>query len=107
MRTQAAWKVQTHMPPARSPTRPSIRSRISRAALLVKVMARICQAITPMSTSLATRWVSTLVLPLPAPAKIKSGPSVYSTASRCSLFKPIFAIRYDSSASSCSRSTLA
>ena len=41
MRTQAEWKVETHIdrtaPPTRAPTRPFI----SLAALLVKVMARI------------------------------------------------------------------
>ena len=29
------------------------------------------------------RWVMTRVLPLPAPARISTGPSVASTASRC------------------------
>ena len=41
MRTQDEWKVEIHMILARPPTRASMRSRISAAALLVKVMARI------------------------------------------------------------------
>src|SRR5262245_50328398 len=34
------------------------------------------------------RWVRTRVLPLPAPASTSSGPSVDSTARRCSGFRP-------------------
>jgi hypothetical protein len=48
-----AWNVQTHIPrvpPGRS--RESL-SRISAAALLVKVMASTCQGATPSS---ATMW---------------------------------------------------
>ena len=41
MRTQAEWKVSTHMYLPAPPTKVSRRSRISAAALLVKVMARI------------------------------------------------------------------
>ena len=41
MRTQDEWKVEIHMILARPPTSASMRSRISAAALLVKVMARI------------------------------------------------------------------
>ncbi|MDI2023157.1 hypothetical protein PJL18_03705 [Paenarthrobacter nicotinovorans] len=41
IRTQEEWKVEIHMPLARAPTNASMRSRISAAALLVKVMARI------------------------------------------------------------------
>ena len=41
MRAQAAWKVMTHIARVRRPTSTSTRSRISAAALLVKVMARI------------------------------------------------------------------
>ena len=40
MRTHALWNVMTHMARARGPTRASTRSRISAAALFVKVMAR-------------------------------------------------------------------
>ena len=41
MRTQAEWKVDTHIRSPAGPTRPATRSRISAAALLVKVIARI------------------------------------------------------------------
>ena len=41
MRTQAEWKVLTHITRARRPTSSSTRSRISAAALLVKVIAKI------------------------------------------------------------------
>ena len=34
------------------------------------------------------RWVITRVLPLPAPARISTGPSVASTASRCCALRP-------------------
>ncbi len=42
IRTQAEWKVDTHMVRARSPTSSATRSRISAAALFVNVIARIC-----------------------------------------------------------------
>ena len=59
------------------------RSRISAAALLVNVMARTCQGLTPRSPSIcAMRKVRTRVLPEPAPARTSSGPSVVRTASR-------------------------
>jgi superfamily I DNA/RNA helicase len=58
-----------------------MRSRISAAALLVKVMARTSCGLTPKSaTRWATRDVSTRVLPLPAPASTRRGPSTHSTA---------------------------
>ena len=41
MRAQAAWKVITHIARVARPTSSSTRSRISVAALLVKVIARI------------------------------------------------------------------
>ena len=66
--------------PARraSPT----RCFISSAALLVKVMARISNGPTPWSwIRWAMRWVSTRVLPDPAPATTSSGPSAWATAS--------------------------
>jgi hypothetical protein len=44
--------------------------------LLVKVMARISNGDTPCSMRWAMRWVSTRVLPEPAPAMTSSGPSV-------------------------------
>src|SRR5437879_1267440 len=84
IRAQAEWKVRIHMPVAiRVPSSPSTRSAISWAALLVKVMARISYGLTPFSLiRYAIRWVSARVLPLPAPATIRTGPSVCRTASR-------------------------
>ena len=51
MRTQAEWNVETHIALLRVPTSDATRSRISPAALLVKVIARIC----PGRTSRAAR----------------------------------------------------
>ena len=59
------------------------RSRISLAALLVKVTARIASAGTPLASSRAIRAVITRVFPEPAPAKTSNGPSSCSTAARC------------------------
>ena len=68
----------------RPPTSFSTRSAISAAALLVNVTARIDSGIAPIfSIRCAMRYVMTRVLPLPAPARISTGPSVVSTASRC------------------------
>ena len=59
-------------------------SFISTAALLVKVMARISAGETPRSrTRCAMRYVSTRVLPEPAPASTSKGPSTLVAASRC------------------------
>ena len=44
MRAQAEWKVITHIARVRRPSRSSTRSRISCAALFVKVIARISPA---------------------------------------------------------------
>src|SRR5690606_29632837 len=44
IRTHIEWKVETHMrSPVPWPSRPSIRLRISRAALFVNVIARILE----------------------------------------------------------------
>src|SRR6266536_1904618 len=89
MRTQAEWKVDTTIAFTAPPTRTWRRSFISRAALLVKVIARIAVGGTPQSrTRWAIRWVSTRVLPDPAPATIRVGPSVASTAWRWASFNP-------------------
>src|SRR5918998_1825200 len=89
MRAHAEWKVMTHIARARRPTSPSTRSRISAAALLVKVMARISLG---FAWSERTRWamrrVSAAVLPEPAPARIRSGPSPWRTVSRCGWLRP-------------------
>ena len=53
------------------------RSRISEAALFVKVTARIADGGTCFAVTIcAIRCVMTRVLPLPAPARINNGPSV-------------------------------
>ena len=51
MRTQALWKVITHIALARGPTSAATRSRISAAALLVKVMASTWPGCTPRAAS--------------------------------------------------------
>ena len=77
MRTQVEWKVLTQMLSAPKPTSWSTLSLISPAALLVNVMASIFHGFTCFSSiRYATLWVSTLVFPEPAPAKIRRGPSV-------------------------------
>ena len=84
-RSASARSMRTHMAVegghphasrARGPRAAARRSRISAAALLVKVMARISHGATPVSCSrmLAMRYVSTRVLPEPAPASTRSGP---------------------------------
>ena len=80
----------THMPRVEWPSSSSTRSRISCAALLVKVMASSSPArARPVCTSQAMRWVSTRVLPEPAPARMSSGPSPWVTAARWGSFKPL------------------
>src|SRR4029077_26372 len=89
MRTPMAWKVPIQIAPAARLRRFSTRLRISRAALLVNVTARISPgSARPCWISQAIRCVSTRVLPLPAPAKISSGPSSAVTAARCGGFSP-------------------
>ena len=89
MRTQAEWKVDTHIFWATGPTRAATRCFISSAALLVKVMARISKGETPsLRMRWAMRWVSTRVLPDPAPATTSSGPSTWVTASSWTGLRP-------------------
>jgi hypothetical protein len=61
----------------------STRSSISAAALSVNVKARISDG---RARRLAIRWamrrVMTVVLPVPAPAMISSGPASWVTATR-------------------------
>jgi nitrogen regulatory protein PII len=54
----------------------SMRSRISPAALLVKVTARMRSGQVPRRKSSAMRKVMTRVLPEPAPARMSSGPRI-------------------------------
>ena len=88
MRPQAEWKVSAQTARAWLPISFSSRSRISFAALFVNVIARISFGFTPHAPiRCAIRWVSTRVLPEPAPAITSSGPSVVSTASRWAGFR--------------------
>ena len=64
------------------PTMLAMRSRISLAAVLVKVSAKIFHGSMPLSIRYATLVVSTRVFPAPAPAITNDGPSMYSTAAR-------------------------
>src|SRR5947209_1713855 len=89
IRAHAAWNVITHIARTRRPTSSPARSRISPAALLVNVIARISFGFAAsVATRYAIRWVSTRVLPDPAPARIKSGPPGYVTASRWGSLSP-------------------
>src|SRR3954447_15063053 len=89
MRAQAAWKVITHIERVERPRSSSTRSRISWAALLVNVIARISPArARSVCTSQAIRCVRTRVLPEPAPASTSSGPSGCVTAWRCGGLSP-------------------
>ena len=74
-RTPSAWKVQISTFLASRPTRWPARSRISAAALLVKVMAAMRSAASPAWISRAILWVITRVLPEPAPASTRQGPA--------------------------------
>ena len=55
----------------------------------MKVTAKICPGQARRVAKIcASRVVRTLVLPVPAPASTRTGPSTASTASRCSAFRP-------------------
>jgi len=62
------------------------RESIVRAALFVKVARTIRSGGTPVSINRATRCVSVLVFPLPAPAITSSGPPGSMTTRSCSGF---------------------
>ena len=82
MRTPSEWKVLTTRSfAARAPTSAFARSRISAAALLVKVMAAICFGSNPACSSRAILCVITRVLPEPAPASTRHGLAKWCTAS--------------------------
>src|ERR1051325_5014888 len=95
MRTQSEWNVQmvgrsgfSSFPAPRSAPRvlgtsSLTRSSISRAALLVKVTARMFPGAMPRAIMCAMRKVITRVLPVPAPARIRTGPLIVAAASRC------------------------
>src|SRR5690348_9631736 len=81
------WNVPTLKPRVPAGSSESSRPRISPAALLVKVTARIAHGGTcSTSASQAMRWVSTRVLPEPAPASTRYEPGGALTASRCAAF---------------------
>ena len=87
MRTPIEWKVPSQSPSTAPPINRSTRSRISRAALLVKVTAKIWlgQA-RRLNRMWPSRVISTRVLPVPAPASTSTGPSSFSAASRWAWF---------------------
>ena len=88
MRTPSAWKVQiTTSFAARGRSAPLARSRISAAALLVKVMAAMRLASRPAWISRAILCVITRVLPEPAPASTRQGPCMWCTACICAGFR--------------------
>src|SRR3989339_1384329 len=74
---------------AARPIRPRARSRISVAALLVNVMAKIFLAATPDWIKRPILWVMTRVLPDPAPASTRQGPCMKFTASCWARFRPV------------------
>ena len=78
------WNVPIHRGRVETRSRPPVRSRISPAALFVKVTASTPRGET-WSTwiSHARRCTSTRVLPLPAPASTRTCLSLAVTASRC------------------------
>ena len=77
MRAQNEWNVPSVTLSAAEPgTIAATRSRISAAALFVKVMPAICSGGMPFSIMYAMRDVMTRVFPVPAPARTRSGPSI-------------------------------
>ena len=89
MRAPIEWKVPIQGIAGSGSTNPAIRAFISRAALLVKVTARISWPLALLVRSIcAILVVRTRVLPVPAPASTSRGPSVDSTAWRCSSLRP-------------------
>ena len=87
-RTPSEWKVQISTSLAWRPMRPLARSRISAAALLVKVMAAIALGAMPPSIRCAILCVMTRVLPEPAPASTRHGPPVKCTARSWARLRP-------------------
>src|SRR5438105_12252041 len=82
----AEWKVD-----ARTPAAPSAASRSfsSPAALSLNVTAMICAgANAAPATCCAIRRVIVVVFPVPAPARMHTGPRTASAARRCSGFSP-------------------
>ena len=90
MRDATEWNVPAVICLAfSSPTDATSLSRISRAALLVKVMQRMCDGGTPSSLiRCVTRPTSTRVLPEPGPARTFIGATGATIAAICSSFIP-------------------
>src|SRR4051794_5420275 len=85
-RSAAEWNVRACTPPT---PRARSRERISPAARVVNVTARTRSAeAMPLTTRLAVRWVMARVLPVPAPARMQTGPRRASAACRCSGSSP-------------------
>ena len=84
MRLHRPWKVPIHMPRVLIGSIAASRVSISLAALLVKVTASMpCGETWPVWISQAMRVVSTRVLPLPAPARIRADWFGRVTAASC------------------------
>ena len=90
MRDATEWKVPAVICLAlSSPTEAMSLSRISRAALLVKVMHKMCDGGTPSSLMrCVTRPTSTRVLPEPGPARTFMGAMGATIAEICCSFMP-------------------
>src|SRR5581483_6213295 len=85
-RRAAAWNVDARTPEASSA---ASRARSWPAALSVNVTAMICaRPNAPVATWCAMRRVIVVVLPVPAPARMQTGPRTASAARRCSRFRP-------------------
>src|SRR6266850_7200010 len=83
------WKVPDHGRRtciASSPTMRCARRVISIAARRLKVRSRMRCGFAPSRMRCATRCASVLVLPVPAPAMISSGPPPKHAAARCAGF---------------------
>ena len=73
MRLHKPWKVPIHIPRVLMGNIADSRVTISLAALLVKVTAsKPCGLTAPLLMRCAMRVVSTRVLPLPAPARMRA-----------------------------------
>ena len=83
-----AWKVPACDAVAQA--EPAEASRSSPAALRVKVTAstRLGSSVPVVGTRCAMRWVSTRVLPEPAPARMRSGEASDVTASQLRVVEP-------------------
>ena len=87
-RAHRAWNVEIHIARQSVPSSASTLDRISCAALFVNVTASTPPgSVNPELTMWAIRWAMTRVLPDPAPARMRTGPEVWRTASRCSGFR--------------------